>query len=34
VRRGMWQNRKWRRLRMDRGRLTEEQKKEATCALI
>jgi ATP-binding cassette subfamily B protein len=34
VRRGMWQNRKWRRLRMDRGRLTEEQKKEATCAVI
>jgi ATP-binding cassette subfamily B protein len=34
VRSGMWRHPKWRRLRLDRGRLAEEQRKETACASI
>jgi ATP-binding cassette subfamily B protein len=34
VRRGMWSHPKWRRLRLDDGRLTEEAREETTCAAI
>jgi len=34
VRRGMWSHPKWRRLRLDDGKLVEQQQEETRCAPI